>query len=617
MRKLFYLLTTLFIIGLISPIFGQKITTHDTTGNYTLSLAESFKKLREQQMIDSIIRSQISEELKESSGDRKRVRELEERLAVISRNDSIRRAQSEQKIANLRASVKGSPVAPFGDTLFSIFVTNAISEPRERAKSITERMTKLAQEPFYNYKLLKLIETEDRYEIIYDSDMVVMAITDTEAFWHGIEHKVLAKEYFSKIKDSIEKERSENSLKNWTIRSLKIVFIILFLGLIVYSINRMFRKINKFIDDNKEKYLNGITVRNIKLVTPKFHRTLAHRINNILRVVLIVLVVYLTLPLLFSIFPETKSLTDTLLSWIFNPIKAAFKATVHYLPNLFTIIIIFLIFKYMIKAAKFFVDQIEIGEIHFNGFHRDWAQPTFKIVKFLLYAFMIVLIFPYLPGSDSAVFQGVSIFIGVLFSLGSSSAIANMVAGLVITYMRPFKLGDRVKVGEITGDVIDKTLLVTKIRTIKNEEITVPNSTILSSNTVNYSTYTSKGCEGLILNTIVTIGYDVPWKKMEQALVEAALRTEFIEKEPKPFVLQTGLEDFYVSYQINAFTHESQKQAVLYSNLHRNIQDCCNEAGIEILSPHYRAQRDGNQIAIPTDYLPQDYESPAFKVKNS
>jgi len=222
------------------------------------------------------------------------------------------------------------------------------------------------------------------------------------------------------------------------------------------------------------------------------------------------------------------------------------------------------------------------------------------------------MIFPYLPGSDSDIFKGVSVFIGILFSLGSSSAIANMVAGLVITYMRPFKINDRIKIGEITGDVIEKTLLVTRLRTIKNEIITIPNSSILTGNTTNYSS--EANTQGLIIHTTVTIGYDVPWRIMHEALIEAALKTEMVLKDPKPFVLQTALEDFYVAYQINAYIKETSKQAIIYSNLHQNIQDVCNEHGIEILSPHYRAARDGNKTTIPDDYLPKDYKTPGFTV---
>jgi small-conductance mechanosensitive channel len=178
--------------------------------------------------------------------------------------------------------------------------------------------------------------------------------------------------------------------------------------------------------------------------------------------------------------------------------------------------------------------------------------------------------------------------------------------------MRAFKLGDRVKIGETVGDVIDKTMLVTHVRTIKNEDVTIPNSAILNGSTINYTTSAKQ--LGLILNTTITIGYDVPWKKVHEILIEAALKSEFVNKEPSPFVLQTSLDDFYVSYQINAYTDRADKSSKIYSDMHSNIQDGFNNAGIEILSPHYRSARDGNSMAIPKESLPKGYKNPGFNV---
>ncbi|RRN76748.1 mechanosensitive ion channel family protein, partial [Pseudoxanthomonas sp. SGD-10] len=193
----------------------------------------------------------------------------------------------------------------------------------------------------------------------------------------------------------------------------------------------------------------------------------------------------------------------------------------------------------------------------------------------------------YLPGSSSPAFQGVSVFLGVLISLGSSSAISNIVAGLVITYMRPFRIGDRVKIGEVTGDVVEKSMLVTRIRTVKNEDITVPNSMVLSASSVNYSSQTKNNNPGLIVHYTVTVGYDVHWQKVYDLLTEAALATVHILPDPKPFVLQLSLDDYYISYQINAYTKEANKQAIIYSNLLENIQEVFTKAGIDLKSPSY------------------------------
>jgi small-conductance mechanosensitive channel len=228
-------------------------------------------------------------------------------------------------------------------------------------------------------------------------------------------------------------------------------------------------------------------------------------------------------------------------------------------------------------------------------------------------ALALVLAFPYLPGSASPAFQGVSIFIGLLLSLGSTSVVANIVSGLVLTYTHAFRVGDRVRIADTVGDVIEKGLLVTRMRTIKNVEITVPNGMVMGSHIINYSAVAQE--HGLILNTTITLGYDIPWRLIHETLIKAAQATNGILPEPRPFVLQTSLDDFYVSYELNAYTDQPNKMIVVYSELHQNIQDFCNEAGIEILSPHYGALRDGNPSTIPSDYLPKGYQAPPFQIK--
>lgn len=197
-------------------------------------------------------------------------------------------------------------------------------------------------------------------------------------------------------------------------------------------------------------------------------------------------------------------------------------------------------------------------------------------------------------------FPGVSIFLGVLVSLGSSGAVANTVAGVILTYTRAFRIGDRVQITDTTGDIVGKTLFVTRVRTIKNVVITIPNATVLNSHVINFSAAESDNeSSPLILHTTITLGYDLPWRKVHEVLIRSALTTQYILPEPAPFVLQKSLDDFYVSYELNACTKQPGRMALIYSELHQNIQDNCIMAGIEILSPHYRAVRDGNPITIP------------------
>ena len=309
----------------------------------------------------------------------------------------------------------------------------------------------------------------------------------------------------------------------------------------------------------------------------------------------------ITVPLLFAIFPQTKGLAYQIFSYIWNPIKNILVGIVDYIPNLFAILIICFAVKYLVRLVHYLSREVEAGRLKFGGFYPDWAMPTYHIIRFLLYAFMIAMIYPYLPGAKNGVFQGISVFVGLIISLGSSTVIGNVIAGLVITYMRPFKLGDRIQLNDTTGNVIEKTPLVTRIKTPKNEVVTIPNSFIMSSHTVNYSASARE--YGLIIHSEVTIGYDVPWRQVHQLLIEAALNTPGVIDDPRPFVLETSLSDWYPVYQINAYIREADKLAQIYSDLHQNIQDRFNEAGIEIMSPHYMAMRDGNESTIPKDDL--------------
>jgi len=310
------------------------------------------------------------------------------------------------------------------------------------------------------------------------------------------------------------------------------------------------------------------------------------------------LLIYLTLPVVFRLFPWTKSWSDSLIGFVLDPLKNIFSALIDFVPKLITIAVIVGVFHYVKRAIKFLAYEIETERLKVSGFYPDWAKPTFNIVKILLNAFMLVMIWPYIPGSDLAIFKGVSVFLGILISFGSSSAISNGVAGMVITYMRPFKIGDVVKIGDTTGAVLEKSLLVTRVRTIKNEIITIPNSAILNGNTVNYTSMSVN--EGLIIHSTLTLGYDIPWTTAHELLIGAALVTEGVIKEKKPFVLQTSLEDWYVSYQINAYISDPCIMAVIYSELHRNIHEAFDKAGVEIMSPHYQAIRDGNESTVQT-----------------
>jgi small-conductance mechanosensitive channel len=312
---------------------------------------------------------------------------------------------------------------------------------------------------------------------------------------------------------------------------------------------------------------------------------------KVLRLFVTLFMTYVGFALCLRLLPNTHAYSAVVMGYVMAPMGRIWEGFIGFIPNVIVIVVIIIITNYVMNFARFFFEQVEKENLTFTGFHKDFAIPTYKIVRFLIFVFAVVLIFPYLPGANSPAFKGVSVFLGVLFSLGSSTFVTNIIAGLMLTYMRPFKIGDRVKIADTIGDIVEKNLLVTRIRTQKNIYVAIPNAQVLGAHITNFSFITKE--VPVILHTTITIGYDVPWQKVHDLLIEAALKTGQILKNPKPFVHQTSLSDFYVEYEINAYTSNVSGMAAIYSDLHSNIQSVFLEAGVEITSPHYRINRDG------------------------
>lgn len=577
------------------------------------------KKLEElevQRLKDSVEQAKLQSRLdKLSTTDNIQKDKLLKKIQEFADKDKERFEFKKREIDSLRKTAKSYPVMGFfNDSLFAIYSKLGSFSVRDRANAISDRIQKLADIYQFDKKAIQISDSESTVDLTVGEN-ILTSISENDAIWNNMSKQELAAKYKTIIEDAVIKYQAETSTETLTKEIGLALVIILIVGLIIFFIRKGFRLLNENISNQEGKILKGITIKNYTLFDAKRQVHVFVAISNFVKWILTILTVYLSLPILFGIFPWTKHFTDTLIEYIKSPALKIVYGVWDYLPNLITIIVIVLFFRYVLRLVYFLKTEVENEKLQLTGFYPDWANPTYQIIKVVLYAFMAIVIFPYLPGSDSPVFQGVSVFLGVLFTFGSSGSLSNVIAGLVLTYMRLFTIGDRVKIGEVFGDVIEKSMLVTRVRTTKNEIISIPNSTVMNSHTINYSSDAPKN--GLILHTTVTIGYDVPWKKVHQTLIDAAKRTEFLQETPLPFVLQTSLDDFYVSYQINAYTKEVNKQALIYSNLHANIQDCCNENGIEILSPHYRAARDGSHVTIPEDYLDENYQAPKFNISIS
>ncbi len=366
---------------------------------------------------------------------------------------------------------------------------------------------------------------------------------------------------------------------------------------VLYLMRRGFRRLYAATDAVRRFSVRSGHWQALRLVPPVKMAEALIGVARLVRVALTAAVAYFYILLALSCFPGTSTFSERLTAYALAPLTAMAGAFLSYLPNLLYIAVIVTITRYLLKFIRVFFDAIGDGTLVFAKFHREWAAPTYDIARVLVLAFTAVELFPFLPGAQSDAFKGVSIFLGILFSLGSSSAVGNVVAGVVLTYTRAFQLGDRVKVGETVGDVIEKTLLVTRLRTIKNVAVTIPNGTVLSSEVHNYSTFAKS--HGVIVHTTVTIGYDAPWQKVHDLLIDSARHTTYLTEEPPPFVLQTGLDDFYVTYQINAHTDRADLMAGIESELHRNIQEAFNAAGVDIMSPHYALTKRDEPLMSP------------------
>ena len=541
--------------------------------------------------------SAIKQELEAARLNEANLRMEMEQLRLASyAADSVKHLQQKQRIDSLRKVTPGVPVVVEGDTLFYLYAKRGGHTPQQRAEMDAAAILELGKRFNLRPDSLYMESSDIVTDLMYDNK-VIASFIDQDGLWENCTRDRLAAHNRKVIVDKLKEMKDEHGL--WQLGKRILYFVLVLVG--QYFLFRLtiwlFKKLKVRIQRLKDTKLKPFSIQDYELLDTQKQVNLLIFLSNLLRYIIMFLQLLLTVPLLFSIFPQTKSLAYQLFSYIWIPVKSIFTSVVEYIPNLFTIFVIWYAVKYLVRFVHYLANEVKSERLKIRGFYSDWAEPTFHIIRFLLYAFMIAMIYPYLPGSKSGVFQGISVFVGLIVSLGSSTVIGNIIAGLVITYMRPFKLGDRIQLNETTGNVIEKTPLVTRIRTPKNEVVTIPNSFIMSSHTVNYSTSARE--YGLIIHSEVSIGYDIPWRQTHQLLIEAALNTPGVIDDPRPFVLETSLSDWYPVYQVNAYIKEADRLADIYSDLHQNIQDKFNEAGIEIMSPHYVATRDGSQSTIP------------------
>jgi small-conductance mechanosensitive channel len=510
------------------------------------------------------------------------------------------------------AAQKTPAMVKVGDqSLFPVQVRLGPFSPEDRAHAASTKLEHLVKDVSVNSNAITVDQHETSADIVAGEE-IIMTVTAPDVAAAGVPLSVLANNHAQQMRVALAKVRSEYTYKSLMTGALYAALTTLILLSVLIAFRYLFPRLYRAIERRRGTRIRTFKIQSVELLSEARIAETLIRGAQLARFAVTLLLFYFYVPLVFSFFPWTRTFGATLLAYVLTPVANGWNAFISYLPSLLVLLVVVVFSYFAVRILRFLFTQIERGAMTWPGFYPEWAMPTYKIIQLLVLAFALVVMFPYLPGSDSPAFKGISIFLGVLFSLGSSSAVANVIAGVILTYTRAFRLGDRVQIADTVGDVTGKTLLATHVKTIKNVNITIPNSLVLGSHIINFSS--SAQGQPLILHTGVTIGYDAPWRQIHELLTSAALASPDILPEPRPFVLQTSLDDFYVAYELNAYTDQPSRMALIYSALHQNIQDKFNEAGVEIMSPHYHAVRDGNVTAIPGNYLPADYVPAAFRL---
>ena len=510
-----------------------------------------------------------------------------------------------------------APVILDGRTVLTVLAPYRGNSPQQRAAGIAERLERVAKDHSINLDAIHSLRIEHAGGAAYlieARQLVLMGITEEDARAAGRPIDQMAEENLRSIREAVKRYRELRAWQLYVLRGFytagaTIMFILLFL-----AVRWAHRRSRVRLLQASRTGLTATRLRSVEVVSGIAVGSVLITAISLARWVLLLIILDIYVTLVLSFFPETAGISSRITAWVLAPLKQMGSGFVDYLDELFFLIVLCLVAYYAVRISNLFFKAIEDKRIVYEGFYSDWAQPTSTLIRMLIIVLFVVAAYPYLPGSKSPAFQGISIFLGVLFSIGGSSAVANMIAGVILTYMRPFVIGDRVRIGEHLGDVVQKNFLVTRIRTIRNVVITLANVSVMNSEIVNYSQ--SIGERPVALNTSVTIGYGAPWRTVHQLLIDAALSTKHILREPAPFVLQNALNDFYVTYEINAYTDQPNLMEYIYAELHQNIQDKFNEGGVEIMSPHYTQLRDGNETTIPSNYLPKDYHPGGLRVES-
>ncbi len=507
------------------------------------------------------------------------------------------------------AEVATAPVMVDGEELFRVRGVSAFPA-QERAAAISRAIRDAARDAAVDPGAVRM-ESADLGIRIMAGSRRIMAVVDADAEPEGIHARELATVYTQLIARALSAYRQAR-----TPAALREAWVAAVVGLVVLALGLtavfwIWRRLHALLEKRLRRRVQDLETKSFRLVDAERIWSGVRVLVNLARVLAVLALVYVFLHVVLARFPSTRGIAVRLGDYAIGPLRTMGWAFLVYIPNLVFLLVLFVVVRALLRITKLFFDSVEHGTIAVAAFEPEWAGPTYRLVRLLILAFTAVVAYPFLPGSGTAAFQGVSLFLGLVLSLGSGSAVSNIVAGYALTYRRAFRVGDVIGIGDRIGRVLATRLQVTHLRTAKNEELIVPNATILNSEVVNYSSRTREQNEGLVLHTTVGIGYDTPWRQVEAMLLLAASRTAGVLDQPVPFVNQLRLGDFAVTYELNVYTRTPERMPQLYTELHRHILDVFNEHGVAIMTPAYEGDPEQPKL-VPRD---QWYTAPAAPEK--
>jgi len=511
--------------------------------------------------------------------------------------------------ASLELALETAPVEIDGQVLFKVRGLSSFPAGK-RAEAITERIKNAAADASFASADLRT-DTVGNGTVIMAGKNPLIIVSDADAQLEQTTRDNLAALHLLRIKQAIDEFRAARRADTLLKAGLYCAGATVLLALVIAVLLLLNRWLDKAVSKLLKSRVKAVDIQSFEILRSDTIWKALHGLVLAIGVVTVVASVYVYLQYVLALFPWTRSLSNGLLNVATDTAENLGKSAAAVIPDILILVLIFYLARFALRRVRHFFDAVEHKRVTFAQFEPEWGMPTYKLVRVLILAFAFIVAYPYIPGSETAAFKGISIFIGLVISLGSSTAISNFIAGYLMTYRRVFKVGDRVKVGDVIGEVVSVRLQVTHIRTNKNEEITIPNSQILNSDVTNYSSLAST--QGLILHTTVGIGYETPWRQVEAMLCAAAERTAVVLTDPKPFILLTKLGDFAVTYELNVYVRDTQRIAKIYADLHRHILDVFNEYGVQIMTPAYEGDPDVPKVVAPEQW----YSAPAAPDKST